>query len=607
MAIQSNTDHNGFSIKAYGGDAKTLLAFDLTPARAKDLAGFTISYTTANGLGPFYLHNQLQFEKPSDHAQMAGEPHTASVNAPFHKFRWVHYPGSAHQGLKPFRGAYTYAVTPRYFDASAKMLPLDPALSLSVTIEVVPFKTKALRLGFCRGFVQSQAFVNHFGLKTVLSPKGRDVLFDTQANCGTNPKGHKFSYAEAYEWLGYTAREMIFEILDAVKADASLTLDVFAYDFNEPDIAQAILGLAAQGRVRMILDNADLHHDKTQPKLEDRFEAAFTAAATAPAEIKRGNFDRYAHDKVLIVSDAAGARYVLTGSTNFSVTGMYVNSNHVLRFDDPAVARLYAQVFEAAWAGNVTGATFRADVHSTKTFPLTSAKTPKANVAFSPHDVVFATSELTKMAQRITTEGAKASGNVLFAVMQLDNGTGPVFPALRDLHAQQTAFTFGISDSPGGISLYKAGAKTGVLVTGKPGATDLPPPFNKVPGVGLGHQVHHKFVVCGFNGADPTTYCGSSNLALLGEQQNGDNLLAIRDGDVAVCFAIEALALVDHFNFLNRFTKPKVPDAPPAPPPAVPPVEAAKKAGWFLDTNDGWTKPYYDANDLHSVDRLLFA
>ena len=50
-----------------------------------------------------------------------------------------------------------------------------------------------------------------------------------------------------------------------------------------------------------------------------------------------------------------------------------------------------------------------------------------------------------------------------------------------------------------------------------------------MPSIGSGHQIHHKFVVCGFNGDDPVVYCGSSNLALGGEQHNGDNLLEIHD------------------------------------------------------------------------------
>ena len=70
-------------------------------------------------------------------------------------------------------------------------------------------------------------------------------------------------------------------------------------------------------------------------------------------------------------------------------------------------------------------------------------------------------------------------------------------------------------------------------------------------GIGLGHQIHHKFVICDFNGDNPVVFCGSSNLASGGEQANGDNLLEIHDPDVAAAFAIEALALVDHFQFLD--------------------------------------------------------
>src|SRR5512147_2022644 len=91
-------------------------------------------------------------------------------------------------------------------------------------------------------------------------------------------------------------------------------------------------------------------------KDEDKFEALFKKAAgesrSTPAvksRIKRGRFGRYGHDKVFIVYDAAGPKKVLTGSTNFSVTGLYVDSNHVLVFDDRAVAKAYASVFQQVW------------------------------------------------------------------------------------------------------------------------------------------------------------------------------------------------------------------------------------------------------------------
>src|SRR5262249_17040581 len=125
----------------------------------------------------------------------------------------------------------------------------------------------------------------------------------------------------------------------------------------------------------------------------------------------------------------------------------------------------------------------------------------------------FAGEILNGIVLRVAKEGkaAKRSGSVLFAIMQIDTGSAenPVYTALNEVHKSQTVFSFGISDRSDGIALYPLGKKTGVLVTGKPANTVLPPPFSQVPGVGSGHQVHHKFVVCGFNGSDPVVYCGS--------------------------------------------------------------------------------------------------
>lgn len=601
-----------FSVTAYKGDAKTLLTFNLDQASAKNLAGFTIECVPA-GQPPYYLHNQLQFGAPADHAQDPKEPPNSSINAPIHKFRWIHVPGSVHQGLNPFMGKYTYTVTPRYFDAKKSLLPLDKSLSVSVDTDVVPFAKGNLSLGFARGFTQSQAFVHHFGKNALIHPKTKDLLFDTSQQSGANAQGDKYTFSDEYEWLGFTARERIFELLNEVLQDASLKLDMFAYDLNEPDFMKIVLKLGEQGRVRVILDNAPLHHDAKGSKAEDQFEKEFTKAKKGNAAIQRGKFGRYAHDKALIVSNAQGPLKVLTGSTNFSVTGIYVNSNHVLVFDEKEVAEVYAKVFNESWKDEVKKPAFQATALATGVFTSAAHSIPPTNITFSPHSPADAAKVLDGVVKRIVAEGAKkANGSVLFAVMQIDKGTSPVYQALNNIHQNTSIFSFGISDSPQGICLYKPGTKTGLLVSGKPASTVLPPPFDQVPGVGLGHQVHHKFVVCGFNQADAVVYCGSSNLANGGEEANGDNLLAIHDSDVATAFAIEALSLVDHFNFLDKCatkgkgsTASRKKGAKPIKPSASP-KHAAVSAGWFVSTDDRWTQPYFDPKDLKCADRILF-
>ena len=602
MAVVTKSK-GSFTVKAYVGDAKTLLAFNLAKADTKQLAGFTIQCTPGT-LPSYYLFNQLQFEKPADHAQDVTEPSSSTINAPIHKFRWVHTPGSMHQGLEPFLGKYTYTVTPRYFDAKASLLPMNPDLSVSVSVDVLPFKKGRVEVGFTRGFMQSQAFVNHFGIKAPLRPKEDTLLYDTSQNAGANAHGDKFSFADEYKWMGYTAREKVFGLLNDVLKSKSLRLDMFAYDLNEPDVLDLLLKLAAQGRVRLILDNAALHHNSDNSKPEDEFETLFNKAKKGNAGIVRGHFSRYAHDKVMIVSGSTGARRVLTGSTNFSVTGMYVNSNHVLVFNDEEIAGLYSQVFDEAWATSAKAGVFQKSVLAAQEFTFTTRGTPTAEISFAPHQKDFAATLMTKVTDRILKEGksGKITGSVLFAIMDLGAGDGPVRPALNALHNDQTIFSYGISDTTDGIKLYSPKTKTGVLVTGKPVNTMLPPPFNQVPNVGIGHQIHHKFVVCGFNTPDAVVYCGSSNLATGGEESNGDNLLALRGPDVATVFAIEALALVDHFSFLDRYAK------APNPKRVVPAAKtaAAAQAKWFLSTNDKWTIPYYDLDDLRSVDRRLF-
>ncbi|MCE4553899.1 phospholipase D-like domain-containing protein [Pelomonas cellulosilytica] len=604
-------ENGTLAVVAHRGDAKTLLAFDLLKESAQaHLAGFTIRVKPPGGQ-PYFLHNNLRFEHPGQHAQDPSEPAFSSLNAPFHKFRWLHVPGSVHQGLEPSHGTYEYGVTPRYFDTAGSLAPLDPKLTVAVQVPVAPFEKGRFKLGFTRGFTQSQAFVRHFGLKASIKPKDADLLFDTTQVSGTNARGEPYTYEQQYRWLGFTARSRIIEVIERVLQDRRLKLDVFAYDLNEPGVIGALRDLGRQKRVRIILDDASLHHDRQGSKPEDKFAQLFNEAVGDDTMLKRGHFGRFAHDKVLIVKQGSHAEAVLTGSTNFSVTGLYVNSNHVAVFEDADVAAAYAEVFDAVWKSDVSNGFAHTELASKVFSYAGSDELPAATITFSPHEPKVADELLQHIVDRIQAEEQvdDGTGSILFAVMEMDAGaTNPVYEALADVHKSRSIFSFGISDNPPGIELYGVGTTGGVLVTGKPIRTQLPPPFSQVPNIGgFGHQIHHKFIVCGFNGADPTVFFGSSNLAAGGEKVNGDNLITVKDGDVATVFAIEALALVDHFSFLDSTAQAPKAAAAAAMPATASKQQAAAAAGWFLTTDDRWAHKFFDAQDLHCRDRLLFA
>ena len=215
---------------------------------------------------------------------------------------------------------------------------------------------------------------------------------------------------------------------------------MFAYDLDEPDVCAQLLKLGSAQRLRVILDNPTLHNSTTAPKPEDTFTTKLRKrrrrgrdpARPVRALRPRQNLHRLRRD---------GPRTVLTGSTNFSVTGLYVNANHVLVFDDRQVAATYSQVFNEAWTTGVKRP-IRQFPWAAKHSPsaATGSATPPTTVTFAPHTPAFADAILTAWSTRINAEGHRAApaiGSAFFAVMDIDEpGNNPVYAALRDLPHQ---------------------------------------------------------------------------------------------------------------------------------------------------------------------------
>ena len=61
------------------------------------------------------------------------------------------------------------------------------------------------------------------------------------------------------------------------------------------------------------------------------------------------HFGRQQHNKVLIVRRNGQPIRVLTGSTNFSLRGLYIQANNALVFDDDSVAAKFGELFDAYW------------------------------------------------------------------------------------------------------------------------------------------------------------------------------------------------------------------------------------------------------------------
>ncbi|MCD9573680.1 phospholipase D-like domain-containing protein [Flavobacterium soyae] len=581
---------NGVSVRAYKGDAMTLLAFDLNSSMKKNFVGFTIKVLTDNNR-KFYIYNKMKFNSSVTlHRQLAEWDNVLSSEfSPIQKFRWVHVPSTVHYIENPYFGEYTYQVTPRYVKNNT-LLALDPNLTVEVTINVDSFKSGKVELGFTRAFISSQAFGYHFGNKLNLRPNKTDLTFNISKAAGSrtlNGVEKEFTYEEIHQYLGWQARDRVTDFLNEVINNNALKLDVFAYDLNEPVIVDKIMQLAEQGRVRIILDDYPNH--KKAGSFEMKFDKAFREKALNTNQIERGCFGSQAHSKIFIQRENnanAKALKTLTGSTNFTTNGLYINANHVVIFNDEDVSKVYADVFDASF-GKAQMDVFNASTYANTSFSFDKDGVTSTIITFAPHPKSF----VENLFESISSKILNAKSDVLFAVM-IDDSNSKILDALKTQVESEKIYTFGITDKKDNLKLYKPNRKTGVKISALDINTKLKKPFKDIIGVpGLGHVIHHKFVVVDFKGADPVVYCGSSNLAFNPEQKNGDNLIEFRDKDIVTVFAIEAIRLIDHYHWLNKGIIENINTD------EMTLYTAAEKTKWY-------TK-YYNAKDLRCKEREM--
>lgn len=552
-----NAAEGALRVHAYQGDGAILLASDVDASQTEGLAGFAIFCTPEQG-APYWLPNRLSFTSQVTAATTAEtRVWTPSNVAPFQKFWWADFPRTS--------GKSVYQVTAMYHDGDA----LKPGPSASAEVQVGPYVAGKLSIAFTRGYISSQAYATEFNNAPILPAGGKTVDFDTAP------------FEKQYAWLGANARKLVFDALDQAIADPAVTVDLFAYDLDEPDFIRRIQQLG--GRLRAVLDNAPLHTGNTA--IEPQAAALIAKSAGASngvPNVVSGHFSRFSHDKVMIFKREGKPFKVLTGSANFSIRGLYVQANSVLVFDDPATAERYEAAFEEAFTDQTKTAAFTKAAISQQWWDLPLDGLPPASVSFAPHAASAVSLD------RVAASIAAAKSSVLFAIMGLDGG-GPVIDAVKGLPARPDLFSYGVSETHNGLDLYKPGQANAVGVSFATLSKLVPANFRQEWDGGRGQHIHHKFVVVDWNGEKPIAYMGSSNLAAGGEQSNGDNLIEIRDPGVAQVYGIEAIRLIDHYHFRATMDQ----------------ATAAKPL--TLDPTDHWWQPYYDDANVKSRSRRLFA
>ncbi|HEY0614691.1 MAG TPA: phospholipase D-like domain-containing protein, partial [Candidatus Elarobacter sp.] len=351
-AASSIVAHDGpLTVKAYRGDGCVLIAMDVKQSACAGLAGFAIARST-DGVTFTYAPNRLSFKpEKAVTAATTTEQRRASAEttdiAPYQKFRWVDYPPQT------VDGPYTYRVQAMYFiagkDPAQGTGALEPKATVTFALPLTGKISPQFDIAFTRGYVSSQAFVDRYGSNVKSLRFDDSVTYDTKQVVTGTSTTPPTTYKDMYRWLGDGARQLLSDFLVQCEKDGVATgsgYDVFAYDLDEPDFLRVLARDAERGwPIRMVLDDAPLHTKKGAREIE-----AAKLLDGSKVDVVRGHFKRFAHDKCVIQRDKAGnAVRVLTGSANFSVRGLYVQSNSMIVIDDPDVAKLYGQAFDQAF------------------------------------------------------------------------------------------------------------------------------------------------------------------------------------------------------------------------------------------------------------------
>ncbi|MFN3229197.1 MAG: phospholipase D-like domain-containing protein, partial [Asticcacaulis sp.] len=322
-------EKGGFHAKLWRGERMALLGFDVL-APEDDFVGFAIEVKSPGSRQYWPLRNRLAFDY--NNTGVTGARVYSSLDAPFQKFRWLHFPKD------PRAGTYSYRVTKMHMP---RLETLVAGTQLVLDLDLDPISLPGfLDVGFTRNFASSQAYAERFGNNPNIIPKraAEGLAFDKSTQ---NP--------DVYDWLGFEALALLKETLAKVIADPDLSLDVLAYDLNEPDLVAAFEQLGP--RLRIVIDDSGEH---AEPHSAESLAAERLRHKAGPDHVTRTHFIKLQHHKVLIVSRKGVPEAVVCGSTNFTFRGLYIQANNLLRFQDPGIAGLFSRMFEVAFTAPET-------------------------------------------------------------------------------------------------------------------------------------------------------------------------------------------------------------------------------------------------------------
>lgn len=564
--MRARRTKNGLTVRAVAGSHVVMLGMNMPRADCDGHMGFAIHRTDHAGEEARWMSGTKTFEA-TDPGFLPGSTYSTREH-PVQGFTWSDY------SAKPGR-RYTY----RVLALKGPPQDLQPYREVAVGVTTESEAGGDNDVFFNRGAAASQEYARRFG----------NVAPDE-----SNPDDPRWA------WLSRGAAEAILAFIERASGP-DFALRVSAYEFRLASVAEALARAHRRGADVKVIYDANPNQPNAQGVVFPRDANRATAKA---ARIKTLCIERLtdprvkdapiSHHKFIVLLERGAPAAVLTGSTNFSVGGVYGQSNVVHIVEQPAVAAAYLQCW-TLMAGKPSHAELRAALSALNVIP--AARPPKGiGAIFSPQQTLAA---LDWYADR-----AKTAPGALCMTFAFGMGA----PFRESYREGEAGLRYALLDKllASGIPKTKrAAAEAEMLALRKQvenrfavGNLLATNKFDRwlreaLPGLNSNVRfIHTKFALIDPLGNDPVVISGSANFSAASTTENDENMLVIRGNRrVADIYLGEFMRLWSHYAFREWAAAQDKPE------------ETKFK---FLDTGNTWWRGYF-GNSARSRQRAYFS
>ena len=550
--MRARKTHDGLTVQATAGSHVVLLGINMKREDCDGLLGFAIHRTDHANEEGYWLEGSKCFEETDPGFQIGAKYPTNKH--PIQEFRWSDFSAKPNQ-------KYTYLIR----GLGGTPTALSKLKEVAVTVDTESEEGGNHDVFFNRGAAASQEYARRFGN---VRPNDDDP---------DDPR---------WAWLSRGAMEAIKNFVARAK-NSRWALRVAAYEFRLPAFATALR--EAHDRsvdVRICYDannNPPGDNGKVFPRDENRDTATDAGIKSLCTErVTRDDVTKppISHHKFIVLLENGVPQAVLTGSTNFSIGGVFGQSNVVHIVDDEDVAASYLKCWELL-AANTEHGDLRDKLTALNDLP--ADKPPKGTITiFSPQTTRDALDWYAKLANG--TEDALfmtfAFGINKIFLEVYKNGTAELRFALLDKLLGPGVRKEKREEAEREMAKVRF-QKENLFAVGNKIATNKFDQWlqEKLPGLNTHVQfIHTKFMLIDPLGDDPIVVTGSANFSDASTLQNDENMLVIRGNKrVADIYVGEYTRLWGHYAFRDWLAHGKTVDATPQ----------------HLDVENKWWKKFF--------------